>query len=344
MGGGPDDRMHSSNQSFESKERKLVSILEDCASVVIGYSGGVDSVYLAKAALDALGPERVLAVTGLSPSYPNVQRRVALEVADSLGLPHLEIETHELDSPDYTANNPNRCFFCKMELYAHLARVARERGYRTLIDGANADDVSDHRPGMAAARRHGVRSPLEEAGLRKAEIRVLSRRAGLPTWEAPASPCLASRVAYGIEVTAERLRQVEEAEERLRPLAPWGALRVRHHGEWARLEVAPADVDRFRDAGLRRRAAEALRAAGFEKACLDLEGYRRGALNEVVAGASAIALVTPGAGAGAGAGAGEAEDAVLEGRASLVREHRRRGYRFVALELYQRCEPSSPST
>ncbi|MEE9155200.1 MAG: ATP-dependent sacrificial sulfur transferase LarE [Gemmatimonadota bacterium] len=276
--------MHSSETDLEKKQSALRDLLRDCGSVVIGYSGGVDSVYLAKSALDALGSERVLAVTGRSPSYPDVQYRTALEVAGDLGLPHIEIHTGETGDPNYTANPFNRCYFCKTDLYSRLVALARARGFATVLDGSNADDLDDYRPGLAAARELGVRSPLQEADLTKEEIRSLSRRAGLPTWDMPASPCLASRIPYGIEVTPHRLHQIEVAEARLRELASWGPFRVRHHGEWARLELCPDDLRRFSDnPQLRSRVTRVLKESGFARACVDLEGYRRGALNEALA-------------------------------------------------------------
>ena len=191
-----------------AKEAALAAILRACGSVVIGYSGGVDSVYLAAVALEVLGPARVLAVTGRSASYPEVQRAMALECVARLGLPHLELDTGELDDPAYLANPSNRCYFCKTDLWARLGEVARERGFAAVLDGSNADDAGDWRPGLRAATEHGVRSPLMEAGLGKAEIRTLSARRGLPTWDQPAAPCLASRLPYGLPVTVARLRQV----------------------------------------------------------------------------------------------------------------------------------------
>ena len=264
------------------KRARLAAILRECGSVVVGYSGGVDSAYLAKAALDALGRERVLAVTAISPSYPRAQRELAHRIVRQLDLPHLEIETDEWKDPRYAANPTNRCYFCKTELFDRLVAFARERGFAVVCDGANADDLDDYRPGAAAARERGVRSPLQEAALTKVEIRALSRAEGLPTWDLPASPCLASRVPYGIEVTPERMRAIERAEEALRGLRAWRGLRVRHHGEFARLEVDPGDLPAFREPGLRRAAARAMLDAGFARVLLDLEGYRRGSLNEGV--------------------------------------------------------------
>jgi uncharacterized protein len=274
--------MTSSTAEIVLKEQQLREVLRSCRSVVIGFSGGVDSSYLAKAALDALPRNRVLAVTGRSPSYPKVQRDMALEVARVLDLPHLEIETGELGDPNYASNPADRCYFCKSELYGELVAVARARGFVNVLDGSNADDLDDYRPGSAAAHEMEVRSPLQEVGLSKDEIRWLSQRAGLPTWDVPASPCLASRIAYGLPVTPERLVQIESVEARLRDVHAWQDLRVRHHGDLARLEVVGEDLARLVDPNLRGQVVAALREAGFERACLDLAGYRRGALNEAL--------------------------------------------------------------
>lgn len=259
------------------KRAALEEALASCESVCVGYSGGVDSVFLAKVAVDVLGRRRVLAVTGRSASYPGVQHEMALRCVERFGIPHLEVETDELSDPDYAANSTNRCYHCKTELWTRLGEVARARGLRTVVDGSNADDAADHRPGARAAREKAVRSPLQEAGLGKGEIRALSRELGLPTWDQPASPCLASRVRYGIAVTAERLRQVEEAETAIRALGV-REFRVRHHGDVARIEVAPAELEGVVDRihGI----LPTILGLGFEGVLLDVEGYRRGALNE----------------------------------------------------------------
>lgn len=273
--------------NIEQKYAALAALLREFGSVCIGYSGGVDSVFLSKVAVDVLGPERVLAVTGLSASYPGVQHDVALECARRFGIPHIEVGTDELSDPNYAANPTNRCYFCKSELWSKLSAVAAERGYSVVLDGSNADDIGDHRPGMQAARERGVRSPLLEAQLTKAEIRELSNRLGLPTWDQPAAPCLASRLPYGLAVTPERLRQVEAAEAVLRSHG-LREFRVRHHGELARLEVAPAEIGRALERG--GAMADEIRAVGFPRVVLDLEGYRRGSLNETISLARPEAL------------------------------------------------------
>jgi len=271
----------------ENKRQRLIQILRECGSVVVGYSGGVDSVFLARVAVETLGAANVLAVTGKSDSIASWMEDTAREVAGRFGIPWLELETHEIDDPRYAANPSNRCYFCKSELWTRLADVARERGLAAVLDGSNADDVGDHRPGAVAATENAVRSPLLEAGLTKAEIREWSRELGLPTWDQPAAPCLASRIPYGISVTPERLRQVEQAELGLRALG-FRDFRVRHHDGLARLEVHPAEIARV--AEHRERIAEAVRAAGFRRVLIDLQGYRRGSLNEGLAGAQLVQL------------------------------------------------------
>jgi uncharacterized protein len=256
---------------------RLLELLRGCGSACIGYSGGVDSVLLAQAALLALGRERVLAVTGLSESVPEAQREIARACARRMGLPHLEIETNELADPSYAANPSDRCYFCKRELWSKLEAVAAERGLACVLDGSNADDVREHRPGMRAGREREVRAPLLEAGLTKPEIRELSRRFGLPTWDQPAAPCLASRLPYGLAVTPARLRQVEVAEASLRELGLL-ELRVRHHGDAARVELGPRELAAM--PGQAGAIAARLRQAGFGRVLLDVEGYRRGALND----------------------------------------------------------------
>jgi uncharacterized protein len=265
--------------------QRVIELLQSYGSVLIGYSGGVDSVLLARVAVDVLGRDRVLAVTGTSDSLASWMADTAAEVAARFDIPWLEVETREMDDPRYAANPTNRCYFCKTELWGRLRVLADERGYAVVADGANADDVGDHRPGAVAGSEHGVRSPLLEAGLTKAAIRAWSRDLGLPTWDQPAAPCLASRLPYGLAVTPERLRQVERAELALRALG-FRELRVRHHGDTARVEIAPAELTDF--GGWRAAIERAVAGAGFLHVIIDDGGYRRGSLN---AGLSAAQLV-----------------------------------------------------
>jgi uncharacterized protein len=262
------------------KERTLRTILAGFDSLIVAFSGGADSAYLACVAHDVLG-DRALCVTADSPSYPRRHRDTALALVSQLGLHHEFIQTHEMDRAEYRANPANRCYFCKQELYTELLRIARERGITAIADGNNADDRGDYRPGREAAREFGVRSPLDEAGLTKAEIRALSQAVGLPTWDLPASACLSSRVPYSSEVTAEKLHAIERAEDFLHDLG-FRLCRVRHHGETARLEMNPDDMSRALEPGTRDAIIRELRALGFRYVTLDLQGYRTGSLNEVL--------------------------------------------------------------
>jgi uncharacterized protein len=268
------------------KERALADWLRTTSPVLLGFSGGVDSAYLACVAVDAIGADQVLAVIGRSASYPVEQWAAARAVADRIGLRVQEVETQELLDPRYAANPTNRCYYCKSELWNRLAVLAAGHAIRTIVDGTNADDLSDWRPGGAAGREHGVRSPLADAGLGKAEIRALSRRRGLPTWSQPSSPCLSSRLPYGTPVTAQRLSAVEGAERALRELGITGDLRVRHHGDLARIELSEHLVDAWLDADALRQLTRAVRRAGFARVALDLRGFRSGSLN-VLHGVSA---------------------------------------------------------
>ncbi|MGH7654483.1 MAG: ATP-dependent sacrificial sulfur transferase LarE [Gemmatimonadaceae bacterium] len=261
------------------KEVALVEWLKCRGSVLVGFSGGVDSAYLACVALGALGAENVLAVIGRSASYPMEQWTRARAVADRFGVPVLEIDTDELHDPRYAANPSNRCYFCKTELWSRLVPVARERGLAVVVDGTNADDGRGHRPGKGAAVEQGVRSPLAELGFTKDDIRVLSRERGIPTWSQPSSPCLASRLPYGTEVTVERLATVEAAERALRQIGVAGDLRVRHFGAVARLELSLAELARWRTAEGRRAVRAAVTSAGFSAVEFDLRGFRSGSMN-----------------------------------------------------------------
>ena len=244
--------------------------------VILGYSGGVDSTVLAVVGARALGSERFLAVTGRSASYPEAQYETALEIAHQYGVSLLEIDTHELDDPRYLENSTDRCYFCKSELWTRVGAVARERGFDTVIDGTHAEDLGEHRPGLRAAAELSVRSPLAELGWTKDDVRKAAQELGLPTWNAPAAPCLSSRVRYGLEITSERLRQVEEGEAFLRSLGVAGDLRVRHHGTSARIEVAANQMGRI-EAAWGSIEAEFGRL-GFGQVELDPNGYRRGSL------------------------------------------------------------------
>ena len=267
-----------SGDSAIARERSLLAWMRAHGPVLLGFSGGVDSAYLASVAVEALGRSDVLAVIGRSASYPAEQWRMARAVADQCGVPVLEVDTRELADPRYAANPSDRCFFCKAELWARLTPLAVERGM-LVIDGTNADDLGDWRPGARAAAEAGVRSPLAELGFTKAEIRARSAARGLPTAHVPSAPCLASRLPYGTPVTTARLAQVERAEAALRLLGVRGDLRVRHHGALARVELAPAELDRWSEPVRLARLRDAVLAAGFSRVAVDLRGFRSGSLN-----------------------------------------------------------------
>jgi uncharacterized protein len=272
-----DPRLAALDPGIQTRYRRLRELLGDLESVVVAFSGGVDSTFLGWAARDALG-DRALLVTADSESYAEGELDEARRLAALIGLRHLVIRTHEVENPAYAANPPNRCFFCKEELFARLEPIAAAEGFRCLVYGATVDDLGDHRPGMVSARQRGVKAPLIDAGLGKADIRALSRAVGLPTWDKPAMACLSSRFPYGTPITPRKLRQVDQAEAFVRGLG-FREFRVRHHGDLARLEVAKGEMGRLWEAG----RAEAIQARlvelGFLYVTVDLQGFRSGSLN-----------------------------------------------------------------
>ena len=272
--------VEASEPALASREQRLHSLLASFDSVIVAFSGGVDSAYLAWAATQVLGPA-ALCVTADSPSYPDHHRQLALRITQEFGLHHEFVRTAEMERPEYRANPIDRCYHCKHELYGVLARLAAARGIPAMVDGSNADDRSDYRPGRKAAREFGVRSPLDESDLTKADIRELSRLAGLPTWDEPASACLSSRIPYHSEVTDEKLRMIERAETVLRDLG-FRVCRVRHHDALARLEIGRDEMPRALDPDVREQIVKELRAIGYEHVAIDLQGYRMGSLNEGV--------------------------------------------------------------
>ncbi len=264
----------------EEKQHLLLACLAEIPSLIVALSGGADSAYLAWAAHEALGA-RALSVTALSPSYSAHDRTIVEEFVSKLGVRHEFIETHEMDNPAYRANAADRCYFCKDELFSALDELAHGRGFAAVAYGVNADDTLDFRPGHRAATEHQVLAPLLDARLTKTEIRLLSQRAGLPTWDRPASACLASRLPYGTEVTSERLGLVERGEAALRELG-FRQFRVRLHDRLARVEISPEEMPRALAPEMAAAMANRLKAAGFTYVALDLEGYRQGSLNETL--------------------------------------------------------------
>ena len=273
-------RDEESDDCSTLKEQRLREIFRDLGSVIVAYSGGVDSSYVAYVANAELGP-RAICVTGQSASLPSYQQAEIDRVISEFGFHHETIQTDELENPNYRANNADRCYFCKDELYSKLEALATSRGIEYIVDGSTTDDLHDFRPGRQAAKQHAVRSPLIEVGMSKSEVRELSRRVGLPTWDKPASPCLSSRIAYGTTVTIERLDKVDRGEEILREFG-FREFRVRHHDTLVRLEIAPAELDRVLRRDVIEQLAARFRELGFKYVTLDLQGFRSGSMNEVL--------------------------------------------------------------
>ena len=267
-------------KTIETKLKQLEKILGDMGTVLIAYSGGVDSTFLAVTAHEVLG-KNSLAVFAASPVAPPMEKEEAETLARQVGLRFRIIESNEMNNADFVSNPPERCYYCKRELFSELKPIALAEGLKWVADGTNADDLSDFRPGRKASAEAGIRSPLLEAGLTKAEIRQLSRAKGLPTWDRPASPCLASRIPYGIPVTAETLNKIARGEQYLHSLG-FRQLRLRHHGDIARIEVDTEDIAKVINADIRQEIVEHLKALGYKYVALDLTGYRTGSLNEVL--------------------------------------------------------------
>ena len=266
--------------NLDEKEQKLEELLKDLAPVVVAFSGGVDSSYLAYKAHQVLG-SKALAVTAESASVPSQQRRMAAQLVQQIGIAHKIVYSKELERPEYSANPSNRCYYCKDELFTKLQAIAGEYGSMSILDGLNADDLGDFRPGRKAGEEHQVRSPLMEVGLSKNEIRELSRRAGLPTADQPASACLSSRFPYGVQITEEKLKIVDQGEEALREMG-FRVFRVRHHEHLARLEFGPEDLKKALNQETAARLAALFKGLGYKYVTLDLEGYRTGSTNEVL--------------------------------------------------------------
>jgi len=276
------DKINSKSKNQKSKFRRLKNILKKMGSVAIAFSGGADSTFLVKVARDTLGRHNVLAVTASSETYPRSELGDSKKLAKLIGVRHIIIKTEELKDANFRANSPKRCYFCKGELFDKLLRIAREKGLKKVCDAFNYDDIKDLRPGRRAARERQIGSPLKEARLTKEDVRALSRRLGLPTWNKPAYACLASRIPYYERITKSKLKTIEAAEDILREKFEFRQVRVRRHGDIARIEVAPDEINKFFEDGLRKDIVKKFNDIGFKYVTVDLKGYRTGSMNEVL--------------------------------------------------------------